>query len=68
MKMDADNIVVHSGESHGYQHILDLLNNIITIMFVAEAGVKVIGWGPRAYIADHWYASMAFAWHELIWL
>ena len=43
-----------SGETPGYQHILNLLNNIITIAFIAEAGIKVIGFGPWAYIADNW--------------
>lgn len=48
-----------SGETDGYRHVLNIISNAITIAFVAEAVVKVVGYGPWAYISDNWCALSA---------
>ncbi|KAK9863870.1 hypothetical protein WJX84_008306, partial [Apatococcus fuscideae] len=44
----------YNGETDGYRHVLNIISNAITIAFVAEAVVKVVGYGPWAYISDNW--------------
>ena len=52
------NVVVmclpHAGMSHGYERALDLIANGLTLGFIVEIVLRVIGVGPAEYFGDGW--------------
>ncbi|CAD8053314.1 unnamed protein product [Paramecium primaurelia] len=44
----------YEGSSVQYQYILETLNLVLSVIFIFESVLKIIGFGPRGYFRNNW--------------